>query len=305
MSGAVQLFAVVAPSSQDASCLKPLPDPTDAGTVHEGFEQLGLVGSVYTAFRTFERDRFLALEEHLDRTVRSMELLGWPDAEVVVEPTLIRRALAEAVSQRDADSMVRVDVLAPDSCVPGSPGARMVLTLARLREVPHRFLREGVRVELAPDLARDRPRIKTAEFVQRRHGYPLGTQEAYEHLLLDSAANILEATSANVYVVFDDVVHTAGQDVLEGITRLLCLRVARAEGIAVREQAVPLANLAQASEMFLTSSTRGVVPIVNVAGTIIGQGQPGPITQRLAQALREETTRITRRAWPPETTEAH
>ena len=304
MPGAVQLFAVVSPSSQEASCLQRLPDATDARTAHEGFEQLGLAGSVYTAFRTFERERFVALDEHLDRTVRSMQLLGWPDAETVLERALIRRALAEAVNLREVDSMVRLDILPPGSRVPGTSSARIVLTVAPLREVPERFVREGVRVELASELARDQPRIKTAEFVLRRQPYPLGKQNAFEHLLLDSAGNILEATSANVYVVVDGVLHTAGHGVLEGITRLLCLRVARAEGIEVREQAVPLASLAQATEMFLTSSTRGVVPIVNVAGTVIGQGQPGPVTQRLARALNAEIARIARPAWPQESVEA-
>ncbi|MCP5025467.1 MAG: hypothetical protein GY929_04205 [Actinomycetia bacterium] len=304
MPSAVQLFAVVAPSWRDASCLQSLPGPVDGRTVHEGFEQLGVAGSVYTAFRTFERDQFVALDEHLDRTLGSMQLLGWPDAEAVLDRTLIRRGLAEAVNERLGDSMVRLDILAPGSWVPGLSGARIVVTVAPLREVPERFVREGVRVELAPDLTRDQPRVKAAEFVQRRVPYPLGPQDAFEHLLLDSGGNILEATSANVYIVFDAVVHTAGHGVLEGITRLLCLRVARAEGIDVREQAVPLANLAQATEMFLTSATRGVIPIVNVAGTMIGQGRPGPVTRRLARALQEEITRIARPAWPLDSLEA-
>ncbi|MCP3855309.1 MAG: hypothetical protein GY698_11330 [Actinomycetia bacterium] len=303
MPSAVQLFAVV-PSSPDASCLESLPGSVDARTVHEGFEHLGVAGSVYTGFRTFEHDRFVALDEHLDRTLGSMRLLGWPDAEAVLDRNLIRRGLAEAMNERLGDSMVRLDVLAPRSCVPGLPGARIVVTVAPLREVPKRFLSQGVGVELAPDLTRDQPLVKSAEFVQHRVPYPLGTQEAFEYLLLDSADNILEATSANVYVVFDAVVHTAGQGVLEGITRLLCLRVAQAEGIRVRQQAVPLANLAQATEMFLTSSTRGVVPIVNVAGTMIGQGRPGPVTLCLAQALRVEITRIARPAWPLDDIEA-
>lgn len=298
MPRAVQLFAVVAPSSPDASCLQPLPGSADARTVHEGFGQLGVEGSVYTAFRTFDCERFVALDEHFDRTLGSMRLLGWPGAEVVLDRALIRRGLAEAVNGREGDSMVRLDVLAPGSRVPGRSGSRIVVTVAPLQVVPQRFVREGVRVELAPDLTRDRPLVKTADFVQHRHPYPLGTQDAFEHLLLDSAGNILEATSANVYVVFDAVVYTAGQGVLEGITRLLCLRVALAEGIDLREQAVPLANLAEATEMFLTSSTRGVVPIVNVAGTKIGQGEPGPITLRLARALQEEIASIARPAWP-------
>lgn len=300
----VQSFAVEGRSSGGASCIRRLPEPVDARTVHDGFGQLGITGSVYTAFRTFHHDRFVALDEHLDRTLVSMRLLGWPDATATLDRSAVRRGLAEAVSERHGDSMVRLDVLAPDSSLPGTSEARIVLTFASLHPVPRRFIRDGVRVELAPDLNRHQPQIKTADFLEQRADYPLGAQEAYEHLLLDSADNILEATSANVYVVFDDVVYTAGQGVLEGITRLLCLRVARAEGIEVREQPTSLADLRKATEMFLTSSSRGVVPIVNVAGTTIGRGQPGPVTKRLARALQDEITRLARPAWPVEGAEA-
>jgi len=293
MPDVVQLFTV--PAGGDV-LLRPLETVPEATTVHDAFERLGLGGSVYTGLRTFERVRFLALEEHLDRTERSMRLLGWRDAETRLDRERVRRALAELVRGRDGDVVIRLDVLPPGTTA--GTGDHVVLTVAPLHEVPGRFLREGVRVLLARDLTRDRPRIKTAEFVLRRRPYPLNTQEAFEHLMLDREDRILEATSANFYVVLDGVVHTAWSGVLEGITRLLCLRVAAAAGIEVRREAVPLFRLADAGEAFLTSSTRGVVPVVEVAGTRIADGTPGPITRRLMDDLSAESLRIARPAWP-------
>jgi D-alanine transaminase len=48
----------------------------------------------------------------------------------------------------------------------------------------------------------------------------------------------------------------------------------------------------KSSELFLTSSTRGVVPIVRVSGKPVGTGQPGPATRQLIDAYRQEVDRL-------------
>jgi len=118
--------------------------------------------------------------------------------------------------------------------------------------------------------------------------------------MLDPEERILEATSANVYFVERGELRTAAAGgVLAGITLGLLLQIAEREGIPVRREAVSLAELERMDEALLTSSTRGVVPIVNVAGQRIGDGRPGPVTTRLREALAIESARIAQRAWPP------
>jgi len=71
---------------------------------------------------------------------------------------------------------------------------------------------------------------------------------------------------------------------LEGITRGVVLDLARLEGLEVIEGFLHSSEIERADEMFLTSTTREVVPIVRVGERVIAGGKPGPITRRLRAA---------------------
>lgn len=274
----VQLFAV------ESSGPKPLPVPTGAANFHEVLDGLPL--GVYSALRTFHHDRFLWLDAHLDRTDRSMELLGW---DFRFDRRALRRALhATVVAYPLADARVRFDVLSEAANRPSLPVARrldtssrVVIILSPYKPVPEPFLREGVRVEIARDLHRDQPLIKTANFVVRRRPYPLERQDSYEHLLVDGEDGILECSSANFHAIRDGALWTGSGGALEGITQKVLVRVATDLGVPILRERVRLADVARLDEAFLTSSTRGLVPIVDIAGTKIGSGVPGALYKKL------------------------
>jgi branched-subunit amino acid aminotransferase/4-amino-4-deoxychorismate lyase len=240
--------------------------------------------------------RFLWLEEHLARTVRSMRGLGW---DYTLDEAELRRALHGVVEAwPGADSRVRFDVLARSSPELGH-ASRVLVGVAGFEPVPPSFVREGVRVGVAPGLERPQPRIKTTEFILRRAPYPLATQERYEHLLVEgrgASARILEGSSSNFFGVQRGRVRTSGPGVLEGITRKVVLHVARGLGIEIDETPIALAEIAALDEAFLTSSTRGIVPIVGVEETTIADGRPGALTRRLMAAYDEFAEREARPA---------
>ena len=64
----------------------------------------------------------------------------------------------------------------------------------------------------------------------------------------------------------------------------MVLDLARRRGLTIVEGLLDLAEVDQSSELFLTSSTRGVVPIVRVSGKPVGSGKPGPVTRQLMEA---------------------
>ncbi len=250
--------------------------PSSQGTVHDLLERLP--GGVYSALRTFGHNRFLWLDAHLDRTERSMQGLGWTRK-------LDRRALCEALHRVASDyplpdSRVRFDLLREPVEFHGLR-ADLFVALSPHVDVPEDFLRDGVRVELAPQLHRENPRIKTTEFVLRRKPLPLGTKGSYEHVLLDPQQRVLECSSSNIAFVRAGAIVSAGEDVLEGITALVLRRVAGQLGLPWRDERVPLAELSAVDEAFLSSSGRGVVPVVQVADQPIGTGRVGRVTQRL------------------------
>ena len=78
-----------------------------------------------------------------------------------------------------------------------------------------------------------------------------------------------------------------GARILSGVTRAIVLDLALSEGLPIQERFVSQAELYEADEVFLTGTTVEVLAVVRVDGKVIGDGRPGPITQRLAAELRE------------------
>jgi len=90
---------------------------------------------------------------------------------------------------------------------------------------------------------------------------------------------VTEAAAANVFVIKDGVIYTAPKDdlILGGITRDLILELARAQGIDCREQAASVAMLESADEVWISSSTREIVPVTALDGCPVGSGEIGPL----------------------------
>src|SRR5690606_20300793 len=106
--------------------------------------------------------------------------------------------------------------------------------------------------------------------------------DAFEHVLVDDQQRILEGTSSNFYAVREGRLVTAGDGVLEGITRQLTLELAAQHGMDIELRRLPLSELQTCSEAFLTSSTREVVPVTWVDGKPIGNGKPGAVFRALS-----------------------
>jgi branched-chain amino acid aminotransferase len=252
-----------------------------------------LPDGVYSGLRTFPVARFLALRAHLDRAERSARALGFSfDSE--------RGALVQAL-QRIADEAAPIDLALRFDVLPAAAEldgvrARIWIAACALDPVPQRFLDEGVGIQWTRELSRDQPLVKTTGFVRRRHPYPLARQDAYEHVMLDAQGRALEGTSSNFFAVRGDRLMTAGGGVLEGITRAIVLELAARRGMVIDLVAPSSGEAGTWSEAFLTSSTRGLVPIVACGGTRIGDAHPGPHTRALLAAYGEHAEREARRA---------
>lgn len=102
-------------------------------------------------------------------------------------------------------------------------------------------------------------------------------------LLTDGQGNVVEGPGFNVFAVKDGRLVTPKEGVLEGITRRTVIEIAQSLGIAVELRALPAAQLRGADEAFLSTSGGGVLPVTRVDGRPVGSGQPGALTQRVAE----------------------
>ncbi|HLV44478.1 MAG TPA: aminotransferase class IV, partial [Aggregatilineales bacterium] len=124
---------------------------------------------------------------------------------------------------------------------------------------------------------------KDSRFIERRRELIERQPGVYEVMLHDAQGAIREGTTSNFYAIIDGTLRTAGEGMLQGIARSILLEVAP-RILPVEFVAPCVDELSRAAEAMLTSSSRGVVPVVEVGEIRIGTGRPGPLTTRLGEA---------------------
>ncbi|MFW6133190.1 MAG: branched-chain-amino-acid transaminase [Planctomycetota bacterium] len=110
-----------------------------------------------------------------------------------------------------------------------------------------------------------------------------------EAIMLNESGNVAECTGDNLFVVSDGRVITPPPEagILVGITRAVVMDLARDAGLPVDEADVTVEELYAADECFLTGTAAEVIAVTQVDGRRIGDGRPGPITQKLLGAFRD------------------
>ncbi len=239
---------------------------------------------VYTAMRTFEGHKFLALDHHLQRTADSITGLNWA---YEFSQARMRRALDTVCRQGGAgDKRVRIDVLAAPAAAYGSRSRELIACMP-FTPPDAALYSQGARAATCTAIERGDPKVKSAEFSRRRRAYTSTDAAIHEQLLVDARGRILEGFSSNFYAVKQGRLYTADAGVLSGTVRTIVLRLAAQAGIPVVPEPVALAALGEFQEAAISSSSRGLMPVVQIDQRIIGGGQPGPVIKALMQDYRE------------------
>jgi branched-subunit amino acid aminotransferase/4-amino-4-deoxychorismate lyase len=171
------------------------------------------------------------------------------------------------------------------------------IAIELLRPLPGEVYEMGVRLETT-EIQREHPRLKSTTFIgrsdsERKHIAQAGIFEA----LLMKNGQILEGMTSNFFyvkygraegnspkVADEAMLYTAQDNILLGITRETVIDVARGRGVEVKFEPLKLDQLTTVAEAFITSSSRGIVPVVHIDEVTIGEGSPGPITRELSAA---------------------
>lgn len=146
----------------------------------------------------------------------------------------------------------------------------------------------GVKVARHPDIRWGRCDIKSLNLL----GNCLAVQAAkesggHETLLHKDDGTVTECGHSSFFAVLDGgiVTHPTGPRILPGITRDLIFELAAACSIPVRQRALRVEELSKCQEMFLTSTSAEILPIVVVDDATVGSGKPGPVTKALQAAF--------------------
>lgn len=230
---------------------------------------------------------------HLDRLVRSL-------AELRIAMPMSRRALELVCRELLRRNGVRNGIIyiqvtrgvAPrNHAFPAHARPALVMTTKRMVFAGQSKFENGVSVITAPDQRWARRDIKTINLLPNCLAKQAATEAgAYEALQVDNEGNVTEGTSSNAWIVARNgslVTRQLSNDILHGVTRRTILAIATEEGVGFEERPFTVAEALGASEVFVTSATSFVTPVVEVDGKRVGDGKPGPLTRRLLAWYRD------------------
>lgn len=261
--------------------------------------------SVYTVFPVHLVDgarSTFRLRDHFQRMVESCKIIGidrftpeW-DFErfhAAVVELVEANALTEDVFVRAA---VHVDESIPGTRVRGCHTVFSMFVYDAVPIVPQ----DGMRLKSSPWRRIPDNAIPSRAKVNGAYiNSVLAKQDAIDSgyddcIFLDGNGHVCELSAANIFLVRGGTLITPDTscDILDGINRRTLLTLASEDGIPVLERTVDLTELYIADEVFVTGTSAGVAPVLEVDGRVVGDGSPGAICQALrkrhANALRND-----------------
>lgn len=267
--------------------LKRLALPGAAGSLDE--VSASLPGGAYTTLRTYAGNCALKLGDHLARLSQTARLTGTP---LPLVETVMREALRQAVTRYWEGISARGDLRIRISVDLEEQPGRAYIAAQPLVTPPAELYERGA-AAVTVRMGRLLPEAKLTRFIERsREARKLLSPEVNEALMVNPQEELTEGLTSNFFAVLDGQLRTAAEGVLKGVTRGLALECAESMGFPVRFEPVHMHELPRMEEAFLTSSSRGILPLRRIDEVEIGRECPGKLTRALAQAFSELIGRL-------------
>lgn len=244
----------------------------------------------------FYNGRVFRLEQHIRRLYDSAKsiLLNVP----ITQEEMIEATVKTVRANELRDGYIRLVItrgtgpmgLSPYKC----PTPTIFIIAATISLYPESAYRDGL---VMATVATRRPRhdilppqVKSLNYLNNVMAKVEAIQAgAEEGLMLNDQGLVAECTGDNIFIVRDGAISTPslGAGALDGITRGVVFDIAAELGISIREREMTRHDVFTADECFLTGTAAEVIAAVKLDQRVIGDGKPGPVTQRIIARFRE------------------
>ncbi|ARJ50036.1 D-amino-acid transaminase [Staphylococcus lutrae] len=243
---------------------------------------------IYEYIRIYDNKLFTA-KEHFERLLRSASEIGLDLNHTVESLTALVRELAEINNVTNGGVYIQVTRgTAPRDHAFPTPAVEPVLTgFVKSYDRPFKALEEGVSVVTTEDIRWLRCDIKSLNLLgnvlAKEYATKYNATEAIQH----RDGIVTEGASSNVYAIKDQVVysHPANNLILNGITRQVIKWVCEDDQITFKDEAFTVDFLKGADEVFISSTSVEVMPVVKIDGEPVKDGQVGPLTRQLQKGF--------------------
>lgn len=229
--------------------------------------------------------------QHLDRLNGNLAEVGIPEPMSEAEWQSVLSELLAAGGELDQAIYLQVtrgvaprDHAFPEGIAPGVFAYSQVL-----EPVAAEVLENGVSVITCDDIRWQRCDIKTTSLLGnvwlRQQAIARGANEA----VLLRGDEVTEGAATNVFAVIDGVIRTSphSHKLLPGVTRDLVVELLRTRRVECAEHAFTEKQMRAAQEVWLTSSTKELVPVVMIDGKKVANGRPGPVFAQVYALFQE------------------
>ena len=231
----------------------------------------------------FQHRKPLFIDDYLQRFFRSALFLNLtPPFQTEDLATYIHELIDANGMEEGAIRLLLTGGYSPDGYNPGTPN--LAILQHPYPEHPGERYVDGIRV-LTSEYKRDLPEVKTINYIHSIYLSPrLREAGALEPLYVQNGL-VTEAARSNIFAVFAGKrLVTPKEGILYGITRRKVLEMGR-NYYEMEERDLSLQELLRAEEVFLTGSSKQLMPVVRIDRHTIGTGRPGPVTQHLMEAF--------------------
>lgn len=225
----------------------------------------------------------LFLEDYLNRFYASAETMR---LEVPMSRETFKSTLFELIKKNNLPmsgiKVILTGGYSPDGYQISKPN--LIIQQAPLKFPPDTVQPEGIKI-ITHEYVREIPNVKTINYITGIWTQQKMVEQGAADVLYHMRGEVSEFPRCNFFVVKQDgTVATPSQNILHGVTRKHVLELAKKK-FTVKEEVVTLSDVHQAREAFLTSTTKRIIPIVEVDDIRIGDGKPGTVTLTLLQDL--------------------
>ncbi|MEK4386916.1 D-amino-acid transaminase [Solibacillus sp. FSL W7-1464] len=239
---------------------------------------------VYEVVKVYNGELFTATE-HIDRFYDSAEKIR---ITIPYTKDKLHQLLHQLVEANNIDTghvyfQITRGAGPRNHIFPGDDVKPVITGNAKENPRPLENFEKGVKATFVEDIRWLRCDIKSLNLL----GAVLAKQEAYEkgcyEAILHRDEIITEGSSSNIYGIKEGVLYThpANNLILNGITRQVIIKCAAEIGLTVNEQAMTKEQLLSMDEVIVSSTTSEVTPVIEIDGTVIGNGTPGEWTRKL------------------------
>lgn len=245
---------------------------------------------IYEVIRVYNGMPF-TLKEHIDRLYSSAQkiYLEIPYSQQEIMDLIINLLEQENASTCNLYLQISRGVVPRNHVIPKTASPTFVSYLMP-GDRPVNLMKIGGKAVITEDLRWHYCDIKSISLLGAVLAKKKATDAGCLEAILHRSGIITEGSSTNVWIVQDGKLftHPADQFILNGITRQKVISLLAINQLPFAETSFTVEQLQRADEVFLTSTTMEIIPIVEVDGVKIGSGTPGDITRKLQTLFEKE-----------------